>query len=67
MEEHRRPLPIELAASLKLSASCLRSFADDLFWIEGRPELDGARVVMRARIDGEPEIVSPPGLSLSRA
>ena len=65
MEEHRRPLPIELAASLKLSASCLRSFADDLFWIEGRPELDGARVVMRARIDGEPEIVSPPGLSLS--
>ncbi len=64
-QEHRRPLPIEVAASLKLSASCLRSFADDLYWIEGRPELDGARVVMRVRPDGDPEIVSPPGLSLS--
>ena len=59
------PLPIARAASLKHSASCLRSWGDQLFWIEGRPELDGDRVVLSAREGGVPQIVSPPGVSLS--
>ena len=66
MVQHEvHPLPVALAASLKHSASCLRSWGDDLYWIESRPELDGARVVLRAHPGGEPEIVSPAGLSLS--
>ena len=59
------PLALDRAASLKFSAACLRSWGDDLYWIEGRPELNGARVVVRARRGGGPEVVSPAGLSIA--
>lgn len=54
------------AAACKLSIQNLRSCADSLYWIEGRPELNGDRVVLRwAPGDETAEIVSPPGVSLS--
>ena len=56
---------LETLAGLKLSIGCLRSAGDCLFWIEGRPELAGARVVVRLEPGGEPHVVSPDGLSLS--
>jgi len=54
------------AAACKLSIQNLRSFRRDLYWIEGRPELGGDRVVLRWSPDeATPQIVSPPGMSLS--
>ena len=52
------------AATLKVSASALRSVGDDLYWIEGRPELAGRRVVVCWRPASDPVIISPPGLSV---
>jgi dienelactone hydrolase len=54
-----------VAARLKLSASGLCSLGDELFWVEGRPELGGRKVVLRQRPLGEAELISPPGLSLA--
>ena len=59
------PLSPSEAATLKVSASALRAHGNDLYWIEGRPELKGARVVVRWVLGHDPEIVSPPSLSLS--
>jgi dipeptidyl aminopeptidase/acylaminoacyl peptidase len=59
------PLSCELAASLALSFSSVRGQGDTLYWIEGRPELDGRRVVVTQMAGGEPEVVSPLGLSLA--
>jgi len=50
---------------MKISASNLRSLGSDLFWIEGRPELGGRRLVVRWSDGGTPEIISPGDLSLS--
>jgi dipeptidyl aminopeptidase/acylaminoacyl peptidase len=50
---------------LALSFSTLRSLGDELFWIEGRPELGGRRVVVRQRPGEAAAVVSPDGLSLS--
>ena len=58
------PLSAEQAASMKLSVSGLRSLGDELFWIEGRPELGGRRVVVRQRLGEQPAVISPEGLSL---
>ena len=48
------PLSAEQAASMALSVSGLRSLGDELFWIEGRPELGGRRVVLRQRPGEQP-------------
>ena len=53
------------AAGLKVSASMLRSLGDDLYWIEGRPELEGRRVVICWPAGGTPTVVSPDGLSVA--
>ena len=54
------------AAGCKLSIQNLRSFRCALYWIEGRPERGGDRVVLRWSPDeATPQIVSPPGMSLS--
>jgi dienelactone hydrolase len=49
---------------MKLSASGLRSLGEELYWIEGRPELGGRRVALRQLPGGEGECISPEGLSL---
>ena len=59
------PLSCELAASLALSFSSVRGQADTLFWIEGRPELEGRRVVVSQAKGRSPSVISPLGLSLS--
>jgi len=59
------PLSLIDAAQMKLSASCLRAWGDELFWIEGRPDLGGCRVVVRWKPGREPELVSPGALSVS--
>ena len=53
------------AASLKVSVSTLRSWKDDYFWIEGRPDLKGRRVVVRYDDQLGGQIVSPEGVSLT--
>ena len=53
------------AASLKISVSTLRSWHDELFWIEGRPELKGRRVVTSWDQERPPKIVSPDSISLT--
>jgi dipeptidyl aminopeptidase/acylaminoacyl peptidase len=55
----------EIAARAKVSASGLCSLAGRLYWVEGRPELGGAKVVC-SWAPGEPasRVVSPEGLSL---
>jgi acetyl esterase/lipase len=50
---------------MALSFSSVRSLGDELFWIEGRPELAGRRVVLRLGPGGDPVVISPTGLSLS--
>ena len=65
METQGRALDIELAVRLKVSASTLRSWRDDLFWIEQRPDLEGRSVVVSWPGDGEPRVVSPEGYSFS--
>lgn len=53
------------AAGLKVAATMLRSLDDDLYWIEGRPELQGRRVVVCWPTGGVPAVVSPDGLSVA--
>ena len=65
METQGFVMDVELAVKLKISASTLRSWHDDLFWIEQRPDLEGRSVVVTWTADGEPEVISPEGYSFS--
>ncbi len=58
-------MDIELAVSLKVSASTLRAIGDDLYWIEQRPELEGRSVVVEWKRGTEPSVVSPEGYSFA--
>jgi len=49
---------------MKVSASTLRSLGEDLYWIEGRPELAGRSVVVRWAPNTIPGVISPDALSL---
>jgi dienelactone hydrolase len=52
------------AAAAKVSVSGLCALGDTLYWVEGRPELAGAKVVCRLSADGaSAEVISPPGCS----
>ena len=53
------------AAAAKVSVSGLCALGDTLYWVEGRPELGGAKVVCRLRpTETQAEVISPPSLSL---
>lgn len=58
-------LSSEQAARSKLSLSGLASSSDSLYWVEGRPELAGRRVVVAWTPGSSPVVVSPEGLSLA--
>lgn len=61
-----RVLTTRAAATCKLSVQNLVSCGGELYWIEGRPELAGARVVMAWHPSSPTAaIISPSGLSLS--
>lgn len=59
------PLGVDVAASLSVSVSTLRACGEAFYWIEGRPDLGGRRVVMSWDQRGMPTIVSPEGVSLT--
>lgn len=59
------PLSVEVAASLSVSVSTLRACGETFYWIEGRPDLGGRRVVMSWDQRGTPKLASPEGISLT--
>ena len=62
--ELRPGLTPAVAAGMKLSVSSLRTSPGRLWWVEGRPDRGGQRVVVSRTRTGEPEVVSPVDLSL---
>ena len=53
------------AATAKLSVAGLRTLSTARYWVEGRPELGGRRVVLSQEPPGDPTVISPEGLSLA--
>lgn len=58
------PLAPAMVASSRRSMSGLASDGAHLYWSESRPEEGGRQVVVRSTLDGVPELVTPPGVSV---
>ncbi len=60
------PSPFDAAsvAAGKVSRSGLQRHGGALYWTEGRPDLGGRQVVVRAERGEVPRVVSPPGVSV---